>query len=546
MTASSGYRWPVRGALTLALALLVLAIWLLLPGWSKRVYAQPPEPHQYIGEYEGPATCATCHGDVAEDVIHAVHYTWAEKMDHYSTIAGTIARINWLGMLNEQLGIPGGCARCHVGDGSMPKSPEEVTPQDKAGIDCLICHSPIYDTSLRLPVQNEDGTWTLTQDRSILAARQAQRPDDQNCLFCHLNVGGGPNIKRGVDFAPVSDKHGAASLGDVHADAGMVCVDCHRSQDHKILGYGPTIWSRDLPEQRLTCDSCHTSTPHQDPLVNKHVRLDCRACHVPGTGGLISRDWTAEPSYDPLTELYAPEDDVREANSVQPVYRWFNGEIAVPGEPWPAERFDEAARIQPFKQFDATVPVDASSGEPVPLKLDIYYTSGDIDGAVQAGADESGMDYSGQWEAGQQMTLLQISHGVVGKENTVPCQECHVPDGRLDFAELGYTEDETALLSSLSSAEAGERQSLRMRVVVPEPRPLPTPVLLSGNLEAARGFGLRIPWSPVLAILFGVATVAVAGAWLWRQRPAQEDQSPQTPGVQQAHSPGGSSEDRQV
>ena len=199
--------------------------------------------------------------------------------------------------MNEKLNIPSGCGRCHVGSGSLPKPADQVTAEDKAGIDCLICHSPVYDTSLRFPVQDSNGEWKLTQDRNVLTARQAQRPTAENCLLCHQNVGGGPMLKRGVDFAPVADKHGEASKGDVHADAGMGCVDCHASQDHKILGFGPDLWSRDLPDERLTCEKCHSEKPHQNPLIDQHVRLDCRTCHVTGTGG------AGQPRLDRHAEL---------------------------------------------------------------------------------------------------------------------------------------------------------------------------------------------------------------------------------------------------
>ncbi len=130
------------------------------------------------------------------DVVHSVHYSWTEKMDHYTPLTASIPRINWLGVLNEKLGIPSGCGRCHVGDGSLPKPADQVTAEDKAGIDCLICHSPIYDTSLRFPVQDSDGEWKLTQDRGVLTARQAQRPAAENCLLCHQNVSGGPVLGR--------------------------------------------------------------------------------------------------------------------------------------------------------------------------------------------------------------------------------------------------------------------------------------------------------------------------------------------------------------
>lgn len=505
--------WWAAAATLLALLALALA--------PQPAHAQPPEPHQYIQEYEGPATCQMCHGNVTDDVIHSIHFTWEGKMGHYSPVAGSIADINWLGILNEDLNIPGGCGRCHIGGGALPQAPDQVTDEERAGIDCLICHSPVYDTSLRFPVQDENGAWTLTQDRNVLTARQAQRPTTENCLLCHQNVGGGPMLKRGVDFSPVSDKHGEASKADVHADAGMTCVDCHASQDHKVLGFGPDLWSRDLPDQRLLCENCHTAAPHTDPLINnQHVRLDCRTCHVLGTGGLIDRDWTAAPAFDPVTELYSPVDDVREPNSVQPIYLWHNGQAAEPGEPWPGSRSDLTARIQPFKLFNATVPADAASGQPIPLKLGVYYTQGDLEQAVTVGASEAGMDFSGAWQPRELELPLQISHGVVGKEDARQCQDCHVANGIMDFASMGFTEQEVGLLTSISAENSAERQPLQVSVVIPAAQPLPTPVLLSGDLEAARGFGIHIPWNPLLVLLVSVAIVGGGVYWLRRQKPA--------------------------
>ena len=272
-----------------------------------------------------------------------------------------------------------------------------MTAEDKAGIDCLICHSPVYDTSLRFPVQDENGAWALTQDRSVLTARQAQRPTTENCLLCHQNVGGGPMLKRGVDFSPVEDKHGEASKADVHADAGMACVDCHASQNHKVLGFGPDLWSRDLPDQRLTCDSCHTSAPHPDPLNNQHVRLDCRTCHVLGTGGLVEPRLDGAAGYDPVTELYSPVDDVREPNSVQPIYLWHNGQPAVPGEPWPGSRSDLTPASSPSScsghgaRGRQQRPAD-------PAQAGRVLHAGRPGAGHRAGADESGMDYSGAWQ----------------------------------------------------------------------------------------------------------------------------------------------------
>lgn len=509
-----------RIAATLTAALLGLLLAMLAT--SQAVYAQPPEPHKYIEEYNGPATCQMCHGDVATDVLHSVHYTWEGKLDHYNLVAGSTARINWLGVLNQKLDIPGGCGRCHVGDGSLPKPANELTTSDQAGIDCLICHSPTYETSLRFPVQDQAGAWTLTQDRTVLTARQAQRPTTQNCLQCHQNVGIASMGARGVDFAPVEDQHAGSGQTDVHLDAGMTCVDCHASERHRIMGFSPNLVSRDLPNQRLTCEGCHTAAPHTNALLNeRHIRLDCRACHITSAGGLISRDWTAEPGYDPVTELYAPVDIVAAHDSAQPVFLWYNGQPVQEGQPWPGSRSDTTARLQPFKLFTATVPVDTATDQPIPLKLDVFYSEGKVDQAVKIGANAAEMDYSGSWQPKQITTTLQLSHGIASKAQARQCQDCHVPEGVVDFAALGYTADEVTQLISISSSSAGKRPSLQLAVVIPAAEPLPTPVNLSGDIEAARGFGIHIPWNPFLVLAISLAIIALGMYWLRRQRPPQ-------------------------
>ncbi len=240
-----------------------------------------------------------------------------------------------------------------------------------------------------------------------------------------------------------------------------------------------------------------------------------------GTGGLVERDWTAEPVYDPVTELYSPVDDVREPNSVQPIYLWHNGQVAEPDQPWPGSRSDLTSRIQPFKLFTATVPSDVDSGQPIPLKLGVFYTAGRPGAGHQRSALTSRAWTTAATGSPRRSTLpLQISHGVVGKQDARQCQDCHVPDGIMDFASMGYTPQEVAVLTSISAESAGQRQPLQMSVVIPAAQPLPTPVNLSGNLEATRGFGVRIPWNPFLVLLVSIGIVGGGAYWLRRQKPA--------------------------
>ncbi len=496
-------KWQVAGGRWLVgIVLIVLLMMLLTPGMA---WADPPVEHQHIEEYTGPETCEACHLDDVDQVMHSVHYTWEEKMDHYSPLPGSIARINWLGVLNPDMKIAGGCGRCHVGGGVMPDAPEAETPEAGTKIDCLICHAEVYDMNARYPEKDEDGDWVLPGDMSLKAARSAAKPTAEACLRCHLNAGGGKLYKRGVDFAPVADKHADEATGDVHADNGMVCVDCHSGEDHKVYGYAPTLWSRDY-EERLTCAACHTDAPHDNPLLNeKHTRLDCRACHIRSTGGLMKRDWTAEPVYDPIKELYGPVDEVAPPNSVDPIYKWYNGGELKAGQ-WPGSFDDPDSKLQPFKLFQATAPVDATSGKPIPLKLGVYYKTGDLEKAIAVGAKDAGMDYSGSWQAKTFKVPLQLSHGILPADEAVSCQECHIPDGRLDFAALGYGEEEVAILTSISSPDAGQPKTLQVKIA-PQAEPLEETSLEEPPPPAPKS--LEIPWTPIVVVLIIVIVIAV-------------------------------------
>jgi hypothetical protein len=368
--------------------------------------------------------------------------------------------------------------------------------------------------SARYPQQDEAGDWVVPGDRSLTAARSAAKPTSESCLRCHLNAGGGELYKRGVDFAPVADKHADEATGDVHADRGMACTDCHHGEDHKVYGYAPTLWSRDY-EERLTCESCHTAAPHENPLINeKHTRLDCRTCHIRSTGGLMARDWTAEPVYDPAKELYGPADELAPANSVTPIYKWSNGGELRAGQ-WPGDFDDPDSRLQPYKLFQGVAPVDATSGQPIPLKLAVFYKTGDLEAAIAVGAQDAGMDYSGRWRAKTMPVPLQLSHGILPKEEALTCADCHAPNGRLDFAALGYSPEKAETLAAISSPEAGQPKSLQINFI-PNPQPLETAINDEAEMKTSKA--LEIPWTPIGVILIILAVVVIIGSVLMKLR----------------------------
>jgi hypothetical protein len=362
-----------------------------------------------------------------------------------------------------------------------------------ANVDCLICHSPTYK---RTVAKDEEGKFHLVpaEDVDIVAAAQAsQRPTREMCTRCHLKAAGGPNFKHG-DY-PTSPEV------DVHMAAGVQCVDCHTTQNHKIAGGGYMI-AQELPEVEVACANCHTDAPHQGDdaeRLNEHERVACQTCHIPLIARdpdfptQMTRDYT-QPVYNEANGLYGPQ--IGKETDVVPTYLWWDyPRVATP--PWPVGSIDDAgAKITPWKPMEVTVPFDAETHTPVYIKQGVYKIKGDLDAAVNMGVEVSGQEYSGSWEAVTELMYFDAQHQVAPASESLKCADCHTEEGgRLDFAALGYSQERARGLAMV------------LQEAAPEPEPVATPPSLP------KAGGDPTATSTSLALWIGIvgAVAAVVG-----------------------------------
>ncbi|HPS80188.1 MAG TPA: hypothetical protein PLS53_18685 [Thermoanaerobaculaceae bacterium] len=425
-----------------------------------------------FASFEGTRTCLGCHLSEAQDMHGSVHYQWlgdaSEARGLSTPLAGKLGGINdfciypdinWIGKLTNTDGVQvdGGCARCHTGLGLKPTP--DATQAQLENIDCLICHAPQYKRT----VASVNGAWRFVPDEakmgvSILqAAVDIHLPSKATCLNCHTKAGGGDNYKRG----DIEEAHrNPTAAFDVHmaprsaGGAGLECLDCHSTAGHRIGGRGVDMRERDLSDT-VACTNCHPTQPHDDSQLNRHTaRVACNTCHVPEFAKVAAtdmvRDWSLPGDLDPLTKLYEPH--MLKASHVQPEYRFFNGtsefyEFGTPAVPQANGKVlmagpigsvqDTGARIIPVKHHLGRQPQDPTSGRLLPLKIGVFFQSGDIDQAIVQGAAAVGWPYSGHTFA-ETERYLGIYHEVAPSSQALQCASCH-DQNRLDWASLGYT-----------------------------------------------------------------------------------------------------------
>lgn len=442
--------------------------------------------------YAGPRTCLQCHrrvtwtepdgttgsADLMGNLTDSSHYRFFStahpnvwgfngrladdfpmgKLNRPCPKPGSFAMTAWAELVVTQRGdtLSEGCGQCHIG-GQAQAPLGEMMPlyrtlaAEKDAIDCLICHAAAYDMDRKQVERDPNGRLRWGQDRSLRAALSVGRPGTVACLRCHQhNLGGDVYVEGGAEeFMPGltatgSERprvlHPGAKRGtpfspgwDVHAAAGVQCLDCHTSRGHFIAKgtHTTTMMANDLPTVEVSCLGCHEAPVHgavaRGGEIDRHLeRVACVTCHIPSLhpDNASRRDFAVtEFEDDPGIFIYHDEAKLS-APGEGLAYVWWNGDATFLGNPigdnpngaglyrfydaahrWPEfADFDYAgwyeqvmrpiARQRPsqlyaMKRFNGRQHIDLGNIGPfggmfVPYNLPLYYRDGDAAAAARA------------------------------------------------------------------------------------------------------------------------------------------------------------------
>lgn len=309
------------------------------------------------------------------------------------------------------------------------------------------------------------------------------KPGPDNCNFCHWRTDG----KRGTRYGTFRGEP-----TDVHYAGGMRCQECHVTEKHRI-GKGRILDAIGTPDERgtmYTCADCHGEYPHGGPQaddIDIHLtRLACETCHIPRTYPAAKRiNWLPGMDMEKMMKTYSwmmpiarlmgmatPERmtlQIKEmvdcykamkAPGFRPAYAWYNPDRICVDIPHPrASRDDENARIWPFNVVQTAFFSDGQTPAAV-ADPDGFVNSHPVPKAFVARAGGGGdrdttLEEMRRWENGRYADAIireppmyfQQFHSIAPADEALGCNDCHAPDGRLDFAALGYSEAEVADLT---------------------------------------------------------------------------------------------------
>ncbi|MBN2166096.1 MAG: tetrathionate reductase family octaheme c-type cytochrome [Marinilabiliaceae bacterium] len=403
--------------------------------------------------------CISCHNQRHTEVMASNHWNW----ERLSYVEGRgIERVGKQNVINNYcIGAntnEQSCAKCHIGFGM---NSNQFDFNNYRNVDCMVCHDNSEEYI-------KGASAAGYPDRSVNLQKVAQsvgRPGNFNCGACHFYSGGGNNVKHGdLEDALMSCNRDV----DVHMAANgmnMICVDCHTADKHQIKGKLYSVSSSH--ENRLTCDECHTSTPHFNRILDVHTAsVACQTCHIPTYAKVnatkMSWHWSdagrlkeGKPFHEVDSsgnETYLSiKGSFRWEKNVEPEYFWFNGHAThyilgdtVNGIPVKVNELlgsadDGESKIYPVKVHRGDQIYDPNTNMLIQPKLwapnrgdSAYWKDFNWHDAAMAGMKGVGLPYSGEYDFIETLMFWPVNHMVATKDKALSCDECHVREnGRL-------------------------------------------------------------------------------------------------------------------
>ncbi|MEW6593431.1 MAG: tetrathionate reductase family octaheme c-type cytochrome [Thermodesulfobacteriota bacterium] len=418
--------------------------------------------------------CLECHADAAE-IMKTSHWTWSMKQD---VGKGMVERGKKNVINNFCIGVSSNwtrCTSCHIGYGWKD---DKFDFNDKNRVDCLVCHDTTSTYKKPAPAAGMPAGFTGNPELDqkpvdlVKVAQNAGKPGRVNCVVCHGYGGGGDNVKHG-DIDSTSAKTTAAV--DVHMGTdglNFSCQECHKTVKHNIKGNAMVV--SPTAGNHIECTDCHDAAPHKNATLNKHTAsVACQTCHIPvyakGMPTKLSWDWsTAGQDITPPKDEFGKETyDKKKGHftwgkNVVPTYLWYNGKggayqagdkidpAKVTKLNWPqGDIKDKKAKIYPFKEHTGKQVYDKKNMHFLVPKVwptgkddkDAYWKNFNWDAALKAGAQASGIAYSGEYAFAPTTMYWRLNHMVSPKAESLKCNDCHSAKGRLDWKALGYKGD---------------------------------------------------------------------------------------------------------
>ena len=417
------------------------------------------------------AACLSCHNTSGQELMQTSHWNWSRQVITKNGDTAAIGKKNIINnfCINISSNKPR-CTSCHIGYG-WDDTPFDFTHQES--IDCIVCHDQTgtykkFPTAAGYPVKKPTpfGGKTINPPDYNYIAANVGKPKRENCGVCHYSGGGGNNVKHGDLEKELSATNRNVDVHMAIEGENMSCIDCHKSNGHKIQGQLYTVSSHN--KERTTCLQCHTSSPHENDRLNRHTqKVACQTCHIPtyakGAPTKMNWDWSTAGKHNLDGSIMVKKDSngvmtyhgmkgnfVWQKNVI-PEYTWFNGEAThyllgdkITDTTMPVQMntllgnyHDENSKIIPVKVHRAKQiydPVNKTLIVPHLFGKDstAYWKNFDWDKAARTGMASVDLPYSGEFDFIKTEMYWPVNHMVAPREASLTCVECHARQGRLE------------------------------------------------------------------------------------------------------------------